>query len=107
MQSRPISMETGALTYRVSTTICVSGQHIYADSSCRFCSWSGSHIKWGQFFRIRHITTGRYLFLDEDKGLLLVDAEKANSKMSAFCFRISKVTDAHCGILGIKFFFFF
>lgn len=64
-----------------------------AQASVRFCSWSGSHIKWGQSFRIRHITTGRYLFLDEDKGLLLVDAEKANSKMSAFCFRISKVTD--------------
>lgn len=55
------------------------------------CSWSGGHIKWGQSFRIRHITTGRYLLLDEEKGLLLVDAEKANSKMSAFCFRISKV----------------
>lgn len=54
-------------------------------------SWSGGHIKWGQSFRIRHITTGRYLLLDEEKGLLLVDAEKANSKMSAFCFRISKV----------------
>lgn len=53
--------------------------------------WSGGHIKWGQSFRIRHITTGRYLCLDEEKGLLLVDAEKANSKMSAFCFRISKV----------------
>lgn len=65
-------------------------------ASVRFCSWSGSHIKWGQSFRIRHITTGRYLFLDEDKGLLLVDAEKANSKMSAFCFRISKVTDMSC-----------
>uniref|UniRef100_A0A3Q3H386 Ryanodine receptor 1a (skeletal) n=1 Tax=Kryptolebias marmoratus TaxID=37003 RepID=A0A3Q3H386_KRYMA len=53
-------------------------------------AWSGGHIKWGQSFRIRHITTGRYLFLDEEKGLLLVDPEKANSKMSAFCFRISK-----------------
>ncbi|KAF3706490.1 Ryanodine receptor 1 [Channa argus] len=53
-------------------------------------SWSGGHIKWGQSFRIRHITTGRYLCLDEEKGLLLVDPEKANSKMSAFCFRISK-----------------
>ncbi|KAJ3591316.1 hypothetical protein NHX12_009262, partial [Muraenolepis orangiensis] len=52
--------------------------------------WSGGHIKWGQAFRIRHITTGRYLFLDEEKGLLVVDPEKANSKMSAFCFRISK-----------------
>lgn len=64
-----------------------------AHVSVHFFSWSGSHIKWGQSFRIRHITTGRYLFLDEDKGLLLVDAEKANSKMSAFCFRVSKVTD--------------
>ncbi|KAG7217306.1 hypothetical protein INR49_027850 [Caranx melampygus] len=52
--------------------------------------WSGSHIKWGQSFRIRHITTGRYLCLDEEKGLLLVDPEKAVSKMSAFCFRVSK-----------------
>uniref|UniRef100_A0A3Q2YEG7 Ryanodine receptor 1a (skeletal) n=1 Tax=Hippocampus comes TaxID=109280 RepID=A0A3Q2YEG7_HIPCM len=52
--------------------------------------WSGGHIKWGQSFRIRHITTGRYLLLDEEKGLLLVDPEKANSKMAAFCFRISK-----------------
>ena len=55
-------------------------------------SWSGGHIKWGQSFRIRHITTGRYLCLEEEKGLLLVDPEKAVSKMSAFCFRISKVT---------------
>ncbi|XP_076024958.1 ryanodine receptor 1-like isoform X1 [Genypterus blacodes] len=53
-------------------------------------AWSGGHIKWGQSFRIRHITTGRYLHLDEEKGLVLVDPEKANSKMAAFCFRISK-----------------
>lgn len=59
--------------------------------ACLYYRWSGSHIKWGQSFRIRHITTGRYLCLDEEKGLLLVDPEKANSKMSAFCFRISKV----------------
>ncbi|XP_028825170.1 ryanodine receptor 1-like isoform X5 [Denticeps clupeoides] len=52
--------------------------------------WSGSHIKWGQSFRVRHITTGRYLCLDEEKGLLVVDPEKANTRMSAFCFRISK-----------------
>lgn len=62
-----------------------------AHSFVPVASWSGGHIKWGQSFRIRHITTGRYLCLDEEKGLLLVDAEKANSKMSAFCFRISKV----------------
>ncbi|XP_072515634.1 ryanodine receptor 1 [Salminus brasiliensis] len=52
--------------------------------------WSGSHIKWGQAFRVRHITTGRYLSLDDEKGLLLVDPEKANTKSSAFCFRASK-----------------
>uniref|UniRef100_A0A3B3V5D2 Ryanodine receptor 1 n=1 Tax=Poecilia latipinna TaxID=48699 RepID=A0A3B3V5D2_9TELE len=53
-------------------------------------SWSGSHMKWGVSFRIRHITTGRYLCLDDDKVLMVVDPEKANTKMSAFCFRISK-----------------
>uniref|UniRef100_A0A674D9Z6 Ryanodine receptor 1 n=1 Tax=Salmo trutta TaxID=8032 RepID=A0A674D9Z6_SALTR len=52
--------------------------------------WSGGHMKWGQSFRVRHITTGRYLCLDEEKGLMVVDSEKANAKMSAFCFRISK-----------------
>ncbi|XP_072558334.1 ryanodine receptor 1-like isoform X2 [Paramormyrops kingsleyae] len=52
--------------------------------------WSGCHMKWGMSFRVRHITTGRYLCLDEEKGLLLVDPEKANTKMTAFCFRASK-----------------
>ncbi|KAF4082236.1 hypothetical protein AMELA_G00149190 [Ameiurus melas] len=52
--------------------------------------WSGGHIKWGQPFRVRHITTGRYLCLDDEKGLLVVDPEKANTKSSAFCFRASK-----------------
>ncbi|TSL75312.1 Ryanodine receptor 2 [Bagarius yarrelli] len=53
-------------------------------------NWSGSHMKWGQSFRIRHITTGRYLCLDEEKGLMVLDPEKANTKQSAFCFRASK-----------------
>lgn len=49
-------------------------------------------MKWGQPFRIRHITTGRYLCLDEEKGLMVLDPEKANTKLSAFCFRASKVS---------------
>ncbi|XP_051788410.1 ryanodine receptor 1-like isoform X7 [Erpetoichthys calabaricus] len=53
-------------------------------------SWSGSHMKWGQPFRVRHVTTGRYLGLEEDKGLMVVDPERAHTKMSAFCFRASK-----------------
>ncbi|KAH1181027.1 hypothetical protein KIL84_001961, partial [Mauremys mutica] len=53
-------------------------------------SWSGSYMRWGQQFRVRHVTTGRYLGLTEDKGLVVVDAEKANTKATAFCFRASK-----------------
>uniref|UniRef100_A0A3B3TF51 Ryanodine receptor 1 n=1 Tax=Paramormyrops kingsleyae TaxID=1676925 RepID=A0A3B3TF51_9TELE len=61
--------------------------------------WSGCHMKWGMSFRVRHITTGRYLCLDEEKGLLLVDPEKANTKMTAFCFRASKVRRTEIGVL--------
>ncbi|KAL7980772.1 hypothetical protein Chor_001926, partial [Crotalus horridus] len=50
-------------------------------------SWSGSHMKWGQPFRVRHVTTGRYLALTEEKELVVVDAEKANTKVTSFCFR--------------------
>uniref|UniRef100_A0A096M2M4 Ryanodine receptor 2b (cardiac) n=1 Tax=Poecilia formosa TaxID=48698 RepID=A0A096M2M4_POEFO len=52
--------------------------------------WSGSHIRWGQPFRLRHVTTGKYLSLTEDKSLLLMDKEKADVRSTAFCFRLSK-----------------
>lgn len=66
------------------------------------CSWSGSHMKWGQAFRIRHITTGRYLCLDDDKGLLVLEPAKANTKQSAFCFRASKVSVCSVWTLSCK-----
>ncbi|KAJ6664647.1 hypothetical protein lerEdw1_006220 [Lerista edwardsae] len=53
-------------------------------------AWSGSHIRWGQPFRLRHITTGKYLSFMDDKSLLLTDKEKADVKSTAFCFRSSK-----------------
>ncbi|XP_068041080.1 ryanodine receptor 2 isoform X4 [Anomalospiza imberbis] len=53
-------------------------------------AWSGSHIRWGQPFRLRHITTGKYLSLLDDKSLLLTEKEKADVKSTAFCFRSSK-----------------
>ncbi|XP_052468031.1 ryanodine receptor 2 isoform X4 [Carassius gibelio] len=53
-------------------------------------AWSGSHIRWGQPFRLRHVTTGKYLSMMEDQGLLLMDKEKADVKSTAFCFRSSK-----------------
>uniref|UniRef100_A0ABM5FAI2 Ryanodine receptor 3 n=1 Tax=Pogona vitticeps TaxID=103695 RepID=A0ABM5FAI2_9SAUR len=53
-------------------------------------SWSGSNIRWGQPFRLRHITTGQFLALSEDLGLVLVDKEKADTKSTSFCFRALK-----------------
>ncbi|XP_072679041.1 ryanodine receptor 2 [Canis lupus baileyi] len=53
-------------------------------------AWSGSHIRWGQPFRLRHVTTGKYLSLMEDKSLLLMDKENADVKSTAFTFRSSK-----------------
>ncbi|XP_053136342.1 ryanodine receptor 3 isoform X7 [Hemicordylus capensis] len=53
-------------------------------------SWSGSNIRWGQPFRLRHITTGQFLALTEDLGLVLLDKEKADTKATSFCFRASK-----------------
>uniref|UniRef100_A0A671WZV5 Ryanodine receptor 3 n=1 Tax=Sparus aurata TaxID=8175 RepID=A0A671WZV5_SPAAU len=52
--------------------------------------WSGSHIRWGQPFRLRHLTTGHYLALTEDRGLVLQDRERSDTVATAFCFRASK-----------------
>lgn len=54
-------------------------------------SWSGSHVKWGQSFRLRHLTTGLYLGLVQDQGLVLLDPTKSDIKATSFCFRTSKV----------------
>ncbi|KAG7238575.1 hypothetical protein INR49_030848, partial [Caranx melampygus] len=43
-------------------------------------SWSGSHIRWGQPFRLRHLTTGHYLALTEDRGLVLQDRDKSDTE---------------------------
>lgn len=56
-----------------------------------FLSWSGRHTCWGQPFRLCHMTTGRYMGLTEDKGLHLVDRDKADIHTTSFCFRASKV----------------
>ncbi|XP_077408297.1 ryanodine receptor 3 isoform X2 [Vanacampus margaritifer] len=53
-------------------------------------SWSGSHIRWGQAFRIRHLSTGHYLALTEDRGLVLQDRERSDTTATSFCFRPSK-----------------
>ncbi|XP_050989248.1 ryanodine receptor 2 [Labeo rohita] len=53
-------------------------------------AWSGSHTHWGQPFRLRHLSTGLYLGLTHDRGLQLVERERADVKCTAFCLRASK-----------------
>ena len=75
------------------TMVCIGGLGGPSDSlALTLHSWSGSHLRWGQPLRIRHVTTGRYLALTEDQGLVMVDASKAHTKATSFCFRISKVS---------------
>ncbi|KAK6297768.1 hypothetical protein J4Q44_G00323510 [Coregonus suidteri] len=52
--------------------------------------WSGSHIRYGQAFRLRHLSTGHYLALTEEHGLVLQEREKSDTKSTAFCFRATK-----------------
>ncbi|XP_064408728.1 ryanodine receptor 1 isoform X5 [Latimeria chalumnae] len=80
-QRRLVSYECGS--------VCTHARSLWRLEPLRI-SWSGSHMKWGQPFRVRHVTTGKYLALDAEKGLMLMDAEKANTQVSAFCFRTSK-----------------
>ncbi|XP_029456052.1 LOW QUALITY PROTEIN: ryanodine receptor 3 [Rhinatrema bivittatum] len=68
---------------------CVRARSLWRVEPLRI-SWSGSHIRWGQPFRLRHITTGQYLVLAEDQGLILQDRAKSDTTCSAFCFRASK-----------------
>ncbi|KAG7269120.1 hypothetical protein CRUP_013384 [Coryphaenoides rupestris] len=66
-------------------------------------SWSGSHIRWGQPFRLRHLTRGHYLALTDDRGLVLQDREKADTTSTAFCFRSSKRDMEGMGLAEIKY----
>ena len=54
--------------------------------------WSGSHIRIGQSFRLRHMCTGKFLILTRDRHLDLGDANDAEwtAEGSVFCFRSSK-----------------
>lgn len=76
------------------------------DYCCGSDSWSGSHIRWGQPFRLRHLTTGHYLALTEDRGLVLQDRERSDTDATAFCFRASKVrvhihTHVHTFVMNV------
>lgn len=52
--------------------------------------WAGGFINWSHPMRIRHITTGRYLGVNEHNELYLVSREEATTATTAFCLRQEK-----------------
>ncbi|XP_065200353.1 ryanodine receptor [Planococcus citri] len=52
--------------------------------------WSGGFINWYHPMRIRHLTTGRYLSVNENNELHLVTREEATTATSTFCLRQEK-----------------
>ncbi|CAH0546152.1 unnamed protein product [Brassicogethes aeneus] len=52
--------------------------------------WAGAFINWSHPMRIRHITTGRYLAVNEANELYLVSRDDANTATTAFCLRQEK-----------------
>ncbi|XP_062134851.1 ryanodine receptor isoform X13 [Drosophila sulfurigaster albostrigata] len=52
--------------------------------------WTGGFINWYHPMRIRHITTGRYLGVNESNELILVKKEEASIATTTFCLRQEK-----------------
>ncbi|XP_037915514.1 ryanodine receptor isoform X7 [Hermetia illucens] len=52
--------------------------------------WTGGFINWYHPMRIRHITTGRYLGVNENNELVLLRREEATISSSTFCLRQEK-----------------
>uniref|UniRef100_A0A0A9WDJ1 Ryanodine receptor 44F n=2 Tax=Lygus hesperus TaxID=30085 RepID=A0A0A9WDJ1_LYGHE len=52
--------------------------------------WSGGFINWYHPMRIRHLTTGRYLGVNEANELHLVPREEATTALSTFILRVEK-----------------
>ncbi|XP_055693636.1 ryanodine receptor [Lutzomyia longipalpis] len=52
--------------------------------------WSGGFINWYHPMRIRHLTTGRYLAVNENNELCLLAKDEATISCSTFCLRQEK-----------------
>ncbi|XP_063236802.1 ryanodine receptor isoform X2 [Bacillus rossius redtenbacheri] len=52
--------------------------------------WAGGFINWYHPMRIRHLTTGRYLGVNENNELYLVSKDEATLALSTFCLRQEK-----------------
>ncbi|XP_050093132.1 ryanodine receptor isoform X16 [Anopheles aquasalis] len=52
--------------------------------------WAGGFINWSHPMRIRHLTTGRYLGVNENNELILMTRDQATTSQTAFVLRMEK-----------------
>lgn len=52
--------------------------------------WAGGFINWSHPMRIRHLTTGRYLGVNEQNELILMPRDAATTSQTAFVLRSEK-----------------
>ena len=52
--------------------------------------WSGGFINWGHALRIHHMTTGRFLGINDNNEIVLLSPEDATISRSAFCLKANK-----------------
>lgn len=52
--------------------------------------WSGGFVQYSNALRIRHITTGKYLGVDDRLHLCLLQKNEATVEKTAFCLRLTK-----------------
>ncbi|TRY95484.1 hypothetical protein DNTS_003975, partial [Danionella cerebrum] len=78
---RSVHFEGGLVSIQARSLWRIETQHV---------AWSGSHIQWGQPFRLRHLSTGFFLGLCQNQGLQLLERERADVKCTTFSFCKSK-----------------
>uniref|UniRef100_A0A182IRU9 Uncharacterized protein n=1 Tax=Anopheles atroparvus TaxID=41427 RepID=A0A182IRU9_ANOAO len=52
--------------------------------------WAGGFINWSHPMRIRHLTTGRYLGVNDNNELILMTRDQATTSQTAFVLRLEK-----------------
>ncbi|XP_077586244.1 ryanodine receptor 2 [Stigmatopora nigra] len=81
--------EQQRLMHYESGSVCRQARSLWRLEILRV-GWSGRHTSWGERFRLRHVTSGRYLGLTDERGVNLLDRDQADVSATSFCFRSAK-----------------
>lgn len=52
--------------------------------------WSSGHVSWGQPFHLRHITSGWFLGMGDNRQVILIEPDSIEVHRAVFCFRQNK-----------------